>query len=44
MLPTTASGRFRFMFVLLLSILVVGIAMWFVDVLNEPARLGGFAI
>ena len=44
MLPTTASGRFRFMFALLLGILVVGIALWFVGVVNEPTRLGVFAI
>ncbi len=44
MLPTTASGRFRFMFLLLGGILLVGVVLGLVIELNEPVRLGGFAL
>ena len=43
-MPQTASGRFLFMFLLLGSLVIVGVLLLFADALNEPARLGGFAL
>ena len=43
-MPRTASGRFMFMFLLLGSVLVVGIVLWLAGAANEPVRLGGFAL
>jgi hypothetical protein len=43
-MPRTASGRFRFMFLLLGSLVIVSVLLLYADTLNEPARLGGFAL
>ena len=44
MLPTTASGRFWFMFLLMGSVVIVGVVLSLAGALNEPVRLGGFAL
>ena len=44
MLPTSASGRFRFMFVLLGSVVIVGLLLWFAGAVEGPVRFGGFAL
>ena len=43
-LPTTATGRFRLIFLVLASVLIVGLLLWFAGAINEPVRFGGFAI
>lgn len=44
LMPKTAAGRFRFMFLLLGSIVIVGLLVWFAGAITEPVRFGGFAI
>jgi hypothetical protein len=43
-MPQTASGRFWFMFLLLGSLVIVGVVLSLAGALNEPVRLGGFAV
>ena len=43
-MPRTASGRFRLAFLLLGSIVIVGLLLWFAGAITEPVRFGGFAI
>ena len=43
-MPTTASGRFRVMFVVLASVEIVGLLLRFAGAVIEPVRFGGFAI
>ena len=43
-MPKTAGGRFRFAFLLLGSVVIVGLLLWFAGAIIEPVRFGGFAI
>jgi hypothetical protein len=43
-LRTDASGRFRFMLLCLGGVVIVGLLLWFMGVINEPVRFGGFAL
>ena len=40
--PQTASGRFWFMFLLMGSVLIVGVVLWYAGGAHEPIR--GFAL
>ena len=44
MLPTTASGRFWYMFLLMGGVVIVGVVVTLAGALNEPVPLGGFAL
>jgi hypothetical protein len=44
MLPTTASGRFRFMFVVGLCVLAIAVLVLVIAPSLAPVRLGGFAV
>ena len=44
MLPTTASGRFRFMFLVGLCVLAIAVLVLVIAPALEPDSLGGFAL